>query len=110
MLRRAELVVDGPLPDEVELVDLPLSLLDPTVRVRILGDADVVAAGVRVGLWVRPGGEPPKAPEQKELEEVRRKLPSVTPYTSSRDHSRARARAMDTGSARETRRLGAHRL
>ena len=68
--------VDGQPPDEVEFADLPLSLLDPTVRVRVLdaGGADVVAAGVRVGLWVRPGGTPPKAPEQKELEELRRRL------------------------------------
>src|ERR1043166_4275413 len=68
-------VVDDPAED-VEIVDLPLSLLDPTVKVRVLAadGGDVVAAGVRVGLWVRPGGEPPKAPEQKELDDVRRKL------------------------------------
>src|SRR5689334_22016867 len=69
-------VVDDP-GEDVEIVDLPLSLLDPTVKVRVLaaeGGGEVVAAGVRVGLWVRPGGEPPKAPEQKELDDVRRKL------------------------------------
>lgn len=63
---------------DVELVDLPLSLLDPTTRVRVLAvepaTAEVVAAGVRVGLWVRPGDPPPKAPEQKELEEIGKKL------------------------------------
>lgn len=67
------------LPQEVELVDLPLSLVDATVRVRVLAPGggpspDVVAAGVRVGLWVRPGDPPPKAPEQRELEDVRRRL------------------------------------
>lgn len=65
------------VPDEVELTGLPLSLLDATVRVRVLSDeagVDVVAAGVRVGVWVRPGAPPPKAPEQEELDEVRRKI------------------------------------
>lgn len=76
--RVAELVVDGgTLPDEVELTGLPLSLLDPTARVRVTGQdsgVDVVAAGVRVGLWVRPGDPPPKAPAQEELEETLRKI------------------------------------
>jgi hypothetical protein len=78
VFRTAQLSLDGPLPEEIELVDLPLTLLDPTVRVRVTATepsaADVVAAGVRVGLWVRPGDPPPKAPEQAELEEVRRRL------------------------------------
>lgn len=76
--RVAELVVEsGPLPDEVELTGLPLSLLDPTARVRVTNQdngVDVVAAGVRVGLWVRPGDPPPKAPAQEELEETQRKI------------------------------------
>ncbi|HEY4222596.1 MAG TPA: DUF4140 domain-containing protein, partial [Myxococcota bacterium] len=70
--------IDTHAHDDVEIVDLPLSLIDPTARVRVVAcepaGADVVVAGVRVGLWVRPGGEPPKAPEQKELDEVRRRL------------------------------------
>ncbi|MCC7074821.1 MAG: DUF4139 domain-containing protein [Deltaproteobacteria bacterium] len=76
--RDAELTLDGHLPDEIELTDLPLTLVDPTVRVRVLAvapaGAEVVAAGVRVGLWVRAGDPPPKAPEQVELEAVRRRL------------------------------------
>lgn len=78
--RSAELVVEGnaaTFPDEVELTGLPLSLLDPTARVRVTAQetgVDVVAAGVRVGLWVRPGDPPPKAPAQEELEETQRKI------------------------------------
>lgn len=75
--RVAELHVEGTLPDEVELTGLPLSLLDPTVRMRVRSDepgVDVVAAGVRVGMWVRPGDPPPKAPAQEELEEAQRQI------------------------------------
>lgn len=76
--RVAELTLEGALPDEVELADLPLTLIDPTARVRVVAmepaEADVVAAGLKVGLWVRPGDPPPKAPEQKELEAVRLRL------------------------------------
>src|SRR5438270_6762974 len=78
VFRRVTLDVGGALPDDVEIADLPLTLIDPTVRVRVLAaepaGVDVVAAGVRVGLWVRPGGEPPKAPEQQELDDVRRRI------------------------------------
>ncbi len=76
--RVAELVVDtAGMPEEVELTGLPLSLLDPTARVRVTNQdsgVDVVAAGVRVGLWVRPGDPPPKPPAQEELEETQRKI------------------------------------
>ena len=76
--RVAELTVEGALPSEVEVTDVPLTLIDPTARVRVVAvepaDAEVVAAGVRVGLWVRPGDPPPKAPEQVELEAVRLQL------------------------------------
>lgn len=79
--RVAELTLDGHLPDEIELADLPLTLIDPTARVRVRvlepADAEVVAAGLKVGLWVRPGDPPPKAPEQAELEAVRLKLRTV---------------------------------
>lgn len=82
--RVAELTLEGQqaLPDEVELIGLPLSLLDPTARVRVLAaqsepGVDVVAAGVRVGLWARPGDPPPKAPAQEELEETQRKIARV---------------------------------
>lgn len=78
VVRTAELTLEGALPDEIELADLPLTLVDPTARVRVLAvepaGAEVVAAGVRVGLWVRPGDPPPKAPEQRELDEVRLRL------------------------------------
>lgn len=78
VFRTARLTVDGALPDEVELTDLPLSLIDPTARVRVVeadGEgADVVAAGVRVGLWVRPGDPPQKAPEREAVEDIARKL------------------------------------
>lgn len=79
--RVAELTLDGHLPDEVELADLPLTLIDPTARVRVTAldptGTEVVAAGLKVGLWVRPGDPPPKAPEQQELEAVRLKLRTV---------------------------------
>ncbi len=84
-------VIDGPPPDEVEIVDLPLSLIDPTVRVRVLpgpgpgAAAAVSASGVRVGLWVRSGGEPPKAPEQQELEAVRKRLRSASEQAAHLD-------------------------
>jgi hypothetical protein len=62
------------LPDEIELVGLPLALLDPTVKVRVTAvepaTSTVTAAGVRVGIAVRAAGEPPRAPDQKELDDV----------------------------------------
>ena len=81
IVRRA--IIDGDalgsgLPDEIELAGLPLSLLDPTVKVRVLevepSSSSVTAAGVRVGLFVRGGGERPVAPEQKVVDELTRRL------------------------------------
>ncbi|MDP2339403.1 MAG: DUF4139 domain-containing protein [Deltaproteobacteria bacterium] len=81
VVRRA--VVDGDalasgLPDEIELAGLPLSLLDPTVKVRVLevepASSSVTAAGVRVGLFVRGGGERPVSPEQKVVDALARQL------------------------------------
>jgi hypothetical protein len=64
----------GGLPADVELVGLPLSLIDATVKVRVTAveppTASVVAAGVRVGMAVRAAGEPPQAPEQKEIDDL----------------------------------------
>lgn len=60
------------VPDAIEIVGLPLSLLDPTVRVRVTtvapSTAAVTAAGARVGIAVRAAGTPPVAPEQKEIQ------------------------------------------
>ncbi len=72
-----DVVKDG-LPQEIEIAGLPLSLLDPTVRVRVLevepSTSTVTAAGVRVGLFVRGDGERPQAPEQKEIEALARAI------------------------------------
>ncbi len=71
-------VLSGGLPGEVELPGLPLSLLDATIKVRVLevlpSTSSVTAAGVRVGLFVRGGGERPQAPEQKEIEALGRAI------------------------------------
>lgn len=75
--RRAILV--GPslaagVPDEVEIVGLPLALFDATVRVRVTtvepSTSTVTAAGARVGIAVRAAGTPPVAPEQKEIQSL----------------------------------------
>ncbi len=81
VVRRA--LVDGDalasgLPAEIELPGLPLALLDPTVKVRVLdvepSSSSVTAAGVRVGLYVRGSGERPVAPEQKLVDALQRQL------------------------------------
>jgi hypothetical protein len=62
------------VPDAVELVGLPLSLYDTTVRVRVTtvepSTSTVTAAGARIGIAVRAAGAPPLAPEQKEIQDL----------------------------------------
>jgi hypothetical protein len=75
VIRRA-ILDDGTLADgcpaEVELFGLPLSLMDPTAKVRILEStgANVTATGVAIGIHVREGLPPEKPPEQKEIEAI----------------------------------------
>ncbi|MDP2339883.1 MAG: DUF4139 domain-containing protein [Deltaproteobacteria bacterium] len=71
VVRHAVVDVDAAgLPAEIEVAGLPLSLLDPTVKVRVLESSSVTAASVRIGLHVRGGGERPVAPDQKEVDDV----------------------------------------
>lgn len=77
VVRRA--ILDGALladgvPPLIELAGLPMSLTDPTVRVAVLDvlptTARVMATGVQVGIHVRPGLPPEKAPAQRDIDEV----------------------------------------
>lgn len=79
VVRRAVVdVAAGAAIDDVEIDGLPLALLDPTVRVRVVevspANTTVVAASVRVGLSVRDRGQKPDIPEEKELERLRRAI------------------------------------
>lgn len=76
-----ELVVEatgGRLPDEIEIADLPLALMDASVRLRVKSvddpAAELVAADLRIGLYV-PRREPPKdAPDVAELKAIEEKI------------------------------------
>jgi hypothetical protein len=75
--RRASLTSEqlaAGVPESVEIVGLPLALLDPTVRVRVTvvepSTSTVTAAGARIGIAVRAAGTPPQAPAQKEVLEL----------------------------------------
>jgi hypothetical protein len=76
--RRIELEPkDGRLPEEVEIVSLPLALYDPTVRLRvesIEGQGDLLAADIRVGLYVAPKKDLPPDPDKQELRELEQKI------------------------------------
>jgi hypothetical protein len=64
--------------DRIELAGLPLSLLDASARVRIVAveptTAAVTATGLQVGMYVKPGLPPPKAPEQQAIDDVARRI------------------------------------
>jgi hypothetical protein len=66
----------GKPPAQVEVVRLPLSLFDPTVRVRVelpgaAAASQVVATHVRVGLFVPPRDAPTQTASQAELRGLR---------------------------------------
>lgn len=77
IVRRAVLeggALTAGVPACIEVVGLPLSLLDPTARVRILSvtpaTTSVTATGLQVGIHVKPGLPPEKAPEQRAIDDV----------------------------------------
>ncbi len=64
-------------PEQVRLVDLPLSLEDGSVKVRVEGDAQgsiPVVVGLRLGLDVTGSGPRPEAGDEEVLREARREL------------------------------------
>lgn len=77
---RRELVVEGSegrLPEELELPGLPLSLVDPSVRLRVtqLPDgADLVVASVHVGLHVPAKEDLPLEPDEEAVKKLRRSI------------------------------------
>jgi hypothetical protein len=80
--RRVEVpCTDGKPPAEISVAGLPLSLLDGTVRVRVLGGG-VVATQVRVGLHVARNDNPPAAPD---IEERRRLVQAMALNQDARD-------------------------
>jgi hypothetical protein len=76
--RVAELRCEGALPREVELRDLPLSLYDPTVRVRIEhvepAGTEVIATDVRVGLHAVAHDEAREDADRTQLKALQRKI------------------------------------
>ncbi len=60
------------VPAEIELLGLPLSLIDGTAQVRVVEvvGGTVSASSVSVGIHVRDGMPPEKAPEQREIDDV----------------------------------------
>lgn len=69
---------DGKPPTELEIARLPLSLFDPTVRVRVLStgnaQADLSATHVRVGLWIPPREAPLETVDQAALRSLRQQV------------------------------------
>lgn len=71
--RVAELaVIDGKLPEKVEIDGLPLALDDASVRVRVETEGDnnangAIATDIRIGLSVPEGSERTKPPLEEEL-------------------------------------------
>ncbi len=70
------ITLSGPIPEELEVTDLPLALGDASVRVMIEqvepSGSDLVVREVRVGLWVparSSGAEAPEAEALRSLEE-----------------------------------------
>ena len=78
------------VPAMIELVGLPLSLVDHTARVQVTAiepkGVEVVAADVRVGIHVRPGLPPPPAPERKELDDVGAEIAATQELVGLLDH------------------------
>lgn len=81
VVRRAVLegaALAGGVPERIELAGLPLSLTDPTARVSVVevlpATATVTATGLQVGIHVRPGLPPEKAPAQQEIDDVAKKI------------------------------------
>jgi hypothetical protein len=68
----------GKPPTELEIARLPLSLFDPTVRVRVLStdsaQADLSATHVRVGLWIPPRDAPLETVDQAALRALRQQV------------------------------------
>ncbi|HYH98593.1 mucoidy inhibitor MuiA family protein [Hyalangium sp.] len=69
---------DGKPPTELEIARLPLSLFDPTVRVRVLStetsQADLSATHVRVGLWIPPRETPLETVDQAALRSLHQQV------------------------------------
>jgi hypothetical protein len=74
-------VPGGNAPPDLEVAQLPLSLLDATARVRVAaveGAGSVVATNVRVGLWVPPRDASVLGPPQQEILNARREMERVS--------------------------------
>jgi hypothetical protein len=88
VLGAAELA--GGVPAELELVGLPLSLVDGSAQVQIVAvepsSVDVVATAVRVGIHVQPGLPAPPAPAQQELDDVAAEIESTTELMALIEH------------------------
>ncbi|HYO73785.1 MAG TPA: mucoidy inhibitor MuiA family protein, partial [Archangium sp.] len=71
----------GKPPTELEIPRLPLSLFDPTVRVRVLStdnpQADLSATNVRVGLWIPPRDAPLDTVDEASLRSLRQQVRTV---------------------------------
>jgi len=69
---------DGKPPTQLEIPQLPLSLFDPTVRVRVLStdtpQADLSATHVRVGLWIPPREAPLETVDEAALRSLRQQV------------------------------------
>lgn len=85
--RTAALDFSTGVPAELLIADLPLSLLDHTIRARVesTGGA-VVLSNVRIGLYAPPRGTPEKPPDQKELEATQAKLELTRDRISQLEH------------------------
>ena len=68
----------SPGEHDVELVGLPLSLVDASVRVQAEAEgAQISVAQVRIGVYVAPRADLPEPPSQTELREVTRRITLV---------------------------------
>lgn len=72
---------DGKPPAQLEIPQLPLSLFDPTVRVRVLStgtpQTDLSATHVRVGLWIPPRETPLETVDEASLRKLRQQVRTV---------------------------------
>lgn len=81
--RVAQLDFTGGVPRDVFVADLPLSLVDHTVRLRVEGDGgQLIVSNVHVGLYAPPRGTPPIPVADKLLREVRSALELARMRTS----------------------------
>ncbi len=62
----------GPLPDRVRLADLPLAVIDDTIRVEVTGGA--VATAVRAGLTTPAGESAPEEPAELRAARTRHEI------------------------------------